>query len=203
MVVSGLLAFLLVVSVLHAREKTVQVAVALRDIPVGAQVPATAVRWVEIPADSTLKGSLVRASGLRGRVVAAQPIAKGEPLTKHMLRAPGAPSGLRAMSIPVAPEHSSGGDLEVGDRVDVIDVNGTYTSFVVRDAEVVGIGSGRSGGFTSGGGGGRFITIAVNGEDALRLAFALADNKIDVVRATGAAPLTSSAVDFGTPAEGQ
>jgi Flp pilus assembly protein CpaB len=198
MILSGLLAFVLVLSVLQSREDTVLVAVSRGEIPTGAAVTPAKVRWVELPADSPLLGSMVGESRLRAEPwVAARRVARNEPITRDVLRAAAAPSALRAMSIPIAPEHAVGGALQPGDRVDVIDVQGTSIRYVLQDAEVLAVG-----GRGSGLGAGDFqVTVAVDDTQALELAFAIADGKLEIVRSTGANSAQTSSIDAGDVAE--
>ena len=197
MIVSGLLAFLLVLSVLRSREDTVLVAVSRGEIAAGSRVEAANVRWVEIPADSPLLGAMVGQARLREEPwVAARRVGRNEPITRDVLRTAAAPSALRAMSIPIGAEHAVGGALQPGDRIDVIDVQGTSISYVLQNAEVLAVGSGRGAGIGSVGGDFQ-VTVAVDDEAALRLAFALSDGKLEIVRSTGADQADTPAIDFG------
>ncbi len=94
------------------------------------------------------------------------------------------------MSIPVPREKAVGGGLRVGDRVDVIDVVDGEAAFVMADAQVVSVSSAAtSGGITSGAAGDFFVVVEVDARQALAVAEALADGKVDVVRSTGAEPI--------------
>lgn len=197
MILSGLLAFVLVLTILRSREDKVLVAVSRSEISAGARVAPGNVRWVEIPADSPLLGAMVGQARLRQEPwVAARRVGRNEPITRDVLRTPAAPSALRAMSIPIASEHAVGGALRPGDRIDVIDVQGTAISYVLQNAEVLAVGSGRGGGIGSVGGN-FHVTVAVDDEAALRLAFALSDGKLEIVRSTGADQADTPAIDFG------
>ena len=207
MIVSGLLAFLLVLSVLRTREDTVLVAVSRGELAAGAAVGADNVRWVEVPADSPLLASMVREAHLRSESwVASRRLAANEPLTRDALRTAAAPSALRAMSIPIGPEHAVGGALRPGDRIDVIDVQETSIAYVLQGVEVLAVGGG--GGRGIGSVGGSFhVTVAVDDEGALRLAFALADGKLEIVPSTGAGAADTPALEYDAgedaPAEEQ
>ena len=196
MVVSGFLAFVLVLSVLRTREDTVLVAVSRGEIPAGAEITAANVRWVELAADSPLLRSMVGRERLASeKWVAARRLAASEPLTRDALRTAAAPSALRAMSIPIGPEHAVGGALRAGDRVDVIDVQDTAIAYVLQNVEVLAVGGG--GGRGLGSVGANFhVTVAVDDEGALRLAYALADGKLEVVRSTGAGPADTPALEY-------
>ena len=197
-VVAAILAFVLVVAAGADRSAKVQVAVATRDIPAGGPVTGADVRWVDLPARSELAGTLVGPGDLEGgrRWVAASRVAAGAPIGRPVLVESAAPGGRRAMSIPVPPERAAGGEFRAGDRVDVIEVTGTDAAYVVVNAEVLrepsrteaGIGSAQAD---------FFLVVAVDGAEALRLAAALGDGKVDVARSTGATPLPKGAAGAG------
>lgn len=193
MVGSGLLAFVLVATALGERDAAVRVAVARDDIPAGAAVSADQLRWTELPADSELAGQFVSPADIRGASwVATQPVASGQPLLRQALSS-AHEGGLRWISIPVAREHAAGGALRVGDRVDIIDVvNGTAV-YVVSGAEVAKVAPGAAGrGLTGGTGRGFFVVVRVEAEQALAIAQALEDGKLEVVRSTSASPVAAA-----------
>ena len=199
MVVAGLVTFVLVANALRSRDATVDVAVARADVAPGSVVSPGAIRSASLPASSSLRGAIVAPEDLdAGRWVALRRIAAGEPVLRSALAKAAAPGGQRAMSVPISPDHAAGGDLNIGDRVDVIDADGPQASYVVRNAEVIGVAPRRSAsGFTSASSGQFYVTIAVDAEPALRLASAIRAGKLEVVRATGAeqpplAPSSSS-----------
>jgi len=184
--VAGLLAALVNIAVLRDRRDTTLVAVAAEPIEAAAPVTARMVRWVEVPADSALADGLVGEDSLAGTPVAARAIEAGEPLTSRALANDVPRDGLRSMSIPVAREHAAGGQLRPGDRVDVIDVVDGEATYAVTGAEVVAVGTERTG--TLDASTRTFhVVVAVDGDEALRLAAALADENLEVVRSTGAA----------------
>ena len=91
--------------------------------------------------------------------------------------------------MPVTPEHTLGGRVRLGDRVDVL---GSFTKStanartltVVHDAEVVemvrseGLFGAREGELTA-------LTLSVPPDDAVFLAFAIRNADLDIVRTTG------------------
>ena len=105
------------------------------------------------------------------------------------------------MSIPVGPEHAVGGTLAVGDRVDVVGVDGTQATYVLRDVQVVGVATtAKSGGLGLAAGSQQyFVTVAVDDAGALRLAVAVRSGKFEVVRSTGAATATAGTYDAANP----
>jgi Flp pilus assembly protein CpaB len=192
--VVGLLAALVNIAVLRDRRDTRAVAVARERIEAADRVTSGMVRWVEVPADSPLAEGLVDEAALAGERVATRPIDAGEPLTAGALATDLVGEGLRSMSIPVAREHAAGGRLRPGDRVDVIDVADGEPTYAVTGAEVLAVGNESAGALDASPG--RFhVVVAVDDQEALRLAAALADEKLEVIRSTGATPVEASAAD--------
>jgi Flp pilus assembly protein CpaB len=192
MVVSGLLAFVLVAVLTADRRQVVNVAVALEDIGSGVALRQAMFTRAELPADSELADGLVRYDDLAdGSVISDTPVAAGDALRRSDLRTSGGTEGLRSVSIPVARSHAVGGAIEVGDVVDVIDlVDGTAT-FVVTGAEVARLAADSSAGGLTGGATQEFyVVVLVDARGALAIAQSLADGAVDVVLATGAAPVT-------------
>lgn len=194
MVLSGLLAFLLIASVLGDRSERLVVATAHDDIAAGTTVTADMVEPTRLPAGTPLADRLATLDEVRqGRWTAGQPIAAGDPIRRSDLLASGAGSVLRSMSIPVARENAVGGALRIGDRVDVIDVVDGQSAFVVTGAQVTKLpATSVSGGLTRGVERDFFVVVQVSATEALALAQALVDGKVDVVRSTGANPAPAS-----------
>jgi Flp pilus assembly protein CpaB len=90
------------------------------------------------------------------------------------------------MSVPVGVEHSVGGLVKPGDRVDVITVDGGIPMFVVAGVEVIAVADPSAGGL--GQSGGHHLVLSVDADQALQLAAAISAGSIEVVRSTGAAP---------------
>lgn len=189
--VAGLLAMLVNIAVLRDRRDMTLVAVAAEPIEAAAPVSPHMVRWVEVPADSALADGLVGEDVLAGTPVATRSIETGEPLTSRALATDVPADGLRSMSVPVAREHAAGGRLQAGDRVDVIDVLDGEAVYAVTGAEVLAVGSERTGSLEAGPGW-FHVVVAVDDEEALRLATAMADEKLEVVRSTGARPVEAT-----------
>lgn len=189
MVVAALLAVLLNYSVLRARDDSVRVAVAARDIPAGATLTSAALRFANVTADDDVLAALLAPEQVAevSGWVAATPITAGEPVRGSDLRAPSAPGAQRAMSLPVALEHAVGGALRPGDRVDVIEVRDGVAGYLVTDAEVLSVPGAEQRGIAALD---QFsVTIAVDEGTALRLAAALRAGNLDIVRSTGAPPV--------------
>jgi Flp pilus assembly protein CpaB len=204
MIVAGLLTFVLIASVLQDRGATVTVAVAARALEPGTALGPGSVRYVEVAADSALGRSLLNRAEVGEGKVAVRRVAAGEPLTASDLRSSAAPAQLRAMSLAVSSEHAVGGQLAVGDRVDIVTVEERRASYIARDVEVLAVpGKGKGGiGSVGASGGGYFVTVAVDGDVALRLAVALREGKLEILRSTGAAPPTETSYDAGAAAKG-
>lgn len=188
MILAGVLTFVLVANALRSRDATVEVALAVADVAPGAVLGAGSIRTAALPASSSLRDSLVAPEVLGAeRWVATRRIAAGEPLLRSALLRAAAPNGLRAMSVPVSPDHAAGGELNIGDRVDVISADGPQALYVVRNAEVIGVAPRRgSAGLSSSPTGQFYVTIAVEADPALRLAAAIRAGKLEVLRSTGA-----------------
>ncbi len=191
MVLSGLLAFVLIAAVVGDRSERMEVAVARADIPAGAVVGPDLVEMVELPAESAVTERIATLNQLQaGQWVATEAIVAGDPVRRSALAEGHASEGLRTMSIPVPRVNAVGGELRVGDRVDVVDVVDGEAAFVMADAQVVSVSSpSTSGGITSGAASDFFVVVEVDARQALAVAEALADGKVDVVRSTGAEPI--------------
>jgi pilus assembly protein CpaB len=189
MVAAGILALVANLALLRSRDERVPILVAARDIPAGAVLGAGDLRADPIAADPGVLAGLLpaTATGEVEGMIATRPIATGSPLTSRDLRSAAAGSERRAMAVPVEPERAVGGAIVVGDRVDVISVRDGVAGYVMTGAEVVDVSvrdPSALGPVT-----GFFIVLAVDADQALRLASALAEGRIDVVRSTGAAPM--------------
>lgn len=200
--VAGVVAFTLIFAALRDRRETVLVAVARDPIPAATRVTEGMVRSVELPADSPLLAGMVELDDLSGgEWVTTRPVAGGEPFTDQALAGDLPQGGLRAMSLPVPREHAAGGDLQAGDRVDVLGVvgadEGEGVDYVAVDVEVLAVGDERSG--SVGSRPSEFaVTVAVDASEARGLARALAAGSVEVVRSTGADPVPSPSVGEGS-----
>ncbi|MFQ5522231.1 MAG: hypothetical protein ACE5F5_01450 [Acidimicrobiia bacterium] len=182
----AVLAFTLNFLALRDRDATVMVAVASRHLMVGESLSSDDLRFVPVAADFEALPSLVtedQASAVRGWVL-GRSIPEGGLVERSVLVEPGAPAGLRSMSIPASVEHAAGGSIGPGDRIDIIAVEDGVASYVARDLEVVGVSEGERG--SLGGLGAFHIVVAVDEEQALRLAEAIDGASMEVVRSTGA-----------------
>lgn len=193
MVVAALAAAVLNYGLLRAADDGVRVVVASRALEAGTPVEAEAFASAEVTVDDAVLASLVRterAGDLEGWVpITAVP--EGAPVRLADLQPPSAPDEGRAMSLPVEAAHAVGGDLQVGDRIDVIAVRDGEPAYVLVDTPVLATsdsGAGASQAFSSGTG--FTVTVAVDERSALDLAAAINGDAVEIVRSTGAAPLT-------------
>ncbi len=185
---AGLLAMLLVFSVLRERDATWRVAVAAAEIRAGTAVARGSFRLVDVRVPDDVRGRLIDTGSL-GRLrgwVATRTILPGELVSRGDLRPPAAPSALRAMSIPVEAAHAVGGSLAAGDRVDVVQVDEDgQARYVVSGAQVLAVNRPESG-VIGAAAGASSITVAVDARQALRLAAAIRSQRFEIVRSTGA-----------------
>jgi Flp pilus assembly protein CpaB len=169
-----LLAFGLNYLALQNRDAEVLVAVAVEPIAEGSVLTAEALTLVPIAADFEALDSLL-VEGDIGEMVGmifARSVPEGALIDIAALVDAGAEDGHRAMSIPIAIEHAAGARIVVGDRVDVITVVDGVAEFVATDLY--------------------HVTVAVEEQEALALAEAIATGSLEVVRSTGAAPVSGS-----------
>jgi Flp pilus assembly protein CpaB len=189
----ALLAVVLNYSLLRARDDTVRVAVAARDLVAGAAVTPDAFRFTRARLDDRVLGTLLQPEtvGEADGWVATGLVPAGDLVRRSDLLPPAAEDGRRAMSLPLEPEHAVAGELAPGDRVDVLEVRGDTARYVVTGAEVLAVAD--AGGAVGLTGAGAFsVTLAVDDHTALRLALALRSDAVEVVRSTGA-PLADTA----------
>jgi len=180
------LAFVLNFLALQDRSAMTLVAVADRPITAGSAFSIDSVRLVPVPVGFEGIESLVqqaRLSEFEGWVV-ERSIPEGGLLDQSVLVEPGAPSGLRSMSLPIAVAHAAGGTIVAGDRVDVISVLDGSATYVASDIEV--IGSSVLDGGSFGSIGDYHIVVAVDAGQALDLAGALESGSLEIIRSTGA-----------------
>lgn len=193
MVTVGIVAFIANLAVLRSADDSVLVAVAAVDITAGTRVaPDTHIAFVSLPADGAGLAPLVTgsevASAAAGRVLTAS-MREGDVFVESDLLPAATTGGLRAMSIPVRPEHAVGGDIVSGDRVDVIVVSAGIARYVVSDIEVLGVPGERRGAFSTSGA--FFVTVAVDDSQVLEISEA-ASSDVRIIKSTGAAPPRST-----------
>lgn len=183
MITAGLLAFLLNVLILRDEGGGVEVPVAAHAIPAGSRLATTDVSYRYVDAagpfvDRAL--SRERLANLLGQVV-VRDVDAGAPLMADDLRPVATPDGQRAMSIPISPDRAVGAALHVGDRIDVMLVQGSRSRFVASGIEVLAVTAGSRG--LSGSGFG--LTVSVSPVQALVISAALDSGSIHLLRSTG------------------
>jgi len=196
---AGTLAFVLSASVLRDRAERVEVMVAARDIPAGTELTAGMLRSIELDADSPLATALLLRGRLEPGTVLDGAVTEGSPIRTSDLVEGSRGDRLRSMSIQVDRAQAVGGDIAIGDLVDVIDVVDGSPTYVVAGVQVIDVASeGSSRGLSgSGGPGGFFVVVQVDADQALALAGAMEDGGLQVVRSTGAEPVADGTTQDG------
>ncbi len=192
MLLAAVLAFATNLVVLRNHDETRAVVVAAVSLPAGRAVESTHLRAVEVDVDDALYAKMIpwtQAAALVGQVT-SHPIDEGVLIGMTDFRDPAGPAGLRSMSIPIDAEHAVGGELAAGDRIDLILVSDQGPRYVLAAAEVLAVSPvGELGALASGD---FYILVAVDAEQALFVAEAIRDGRMEVVRSTGAIPVESS-----------
>jgi Flp pilus assembly protein CpaB len=163
------------------------VLVATRDLEPGETIRSGDVQESTVRASRAVLDAFVpagEAARLRGRVATAA-VGQDEPITRRAVRPPSAPSGLRAMSIPVDAARAVSGHLAPGDRVDVVFAGEREASIIVADAEVLAVDARARGGI-NGSSSSFAVTIAVDAEQSELVAAAIEDGHFSITRTTGA-----------------
>lgn len=186
MTLAGLLLFVATYLLLRDRETSYPVAVAAEEIRAGTVVRPSSFATAEVKVAEDVLSGLLPSNEVAARDgwVAAGTVAEGELVSRSDLREPAAPSEQRAMSFPIDAQRAVGGDLQTGDRVDVIAVVGGLSSYVATDLEVIDVATpeGRAALAAASTFG---LTVAVDAEEALALAQALSVGEVSVLRSTG------------------
>lgn len=187
MALAALFALLLNLAVLRGNQDTIDVAVAASDISAGTTLALSHFALSPIPADDLLSARFVAGDDVNRAVgqLATRPIGAGEPILESDLLVVENRGGLRAMSIPIDQNQAVAGNISVGDSVDVVLVVDGVAAFVAVDIQVLAVpdtGTNALGART-----GYAPTVAVDAEQALRIAAALDSGTVHVVRSTGSA----------------
>ncbi len=197
---TGLLAFIANLALLRGGEAPRrQVAVSRIELAPGRRLQLDDIQLIPVDVDEPIASGLLSDSELPRYQdwVITRPISADSLISKTDLRDPLTESTSRAMSFPIAAEHAVGGDLVPGDLVDVIRVDEEQARFVATGLEVLGVPTPAQGGLVPSGG--FHLVLGVNERTALTLALALAHGQVEVVRATGAAPVTVTSLQESPP----
>lgn len=185
MLVAGLVAVVLNFAYLRSQQNTVDVAVATVEIPAGARLDASMVTFTPLHALRDVEDGMVDSDEIVDLLglVATRSVPSGTLLSQDNFSSS---DSVRAMSIPVDPEHAVGGALRPGDRVDVMQSSNGTARYILVGAEVLTVSDGSGGAL---GGAGRYaVTVALDARSALRVAAAISEGTLDLVRSTAAAP---------------
>lgn len=191
MIVAGILAFIANLAILRAREDVILVAVAASDINAGVTIEESVhIEYVELNGSEDVLAPLVTAdevAGITGAILSS-PIEAGEMFLESELVESVNPIDQRAIALAVGRDHAVGGDISVGDRVDVIWVDDGTARYVVTGVEVIDTTNDERTGGAFSASQSFSITVAVDDVQALELAEALNSGQIEIVRSTGAEP---------------
>lgn len=169
-------------------ETSVVVYTAARDLPAGHRLEPGDLATTRLRAQDAVLDRLVRGTAPVDRVL-QEPLAEGDLVPGAAL---GTATGAgREITIPIGAEHALGGVLQPGDRVDVLASfdKGTETAktlTIAARAQVIdvvrsdGLFGQREGELSA-------ITLGVQPDDAVLVAFAVRNGEIDIVRAQGPA----------------
>lgn len=190
-VIAGLLTALLLLSWTRGQEELISIVLAAEDIRAGTTVEAADLGSTEIAADSSVATVIVPATESDQLVgqIAVRYIEAGEPILHSDLRPVVTADGRRAMSFSLSPANAVGGDLVVGDRVDVLVVSDEGTRFVAEDVPVLALPAQGQGGLV-GGSSAWWIVLAVEDLDALEIADGVEHGTIYLLRSTGTPTLS-------------
>jgi Flp pilus assembly protein CpaB len=186
MVLAAILAFATNVMVLRNQEKTRPVVIAAGSLDAGRALSPADFKLAEVDLDDDVFATLIpweQVASLNG-MIAARNIEAGRFVLSSDVRSAAAPGELRAISIPIDPEHAVGGDLRAGDRIDLIAVVDGSSSYVLSGVEVLAVPAESRGSLTATNS--FFLVVAVDADQALAVATAIRQGQVEVVRSTGA-----------------
>lgn len=188
MVVAGLGGMVLTIGLVRAADDRQPVAVAAHDVRAGSPIGVDDVRYVRVRMDDAQLDTLLGEDDVRSLQgsIATGRIAEGDLIPRSLLRPRAAPSGARAMSIPIDPARAVNGELDVGDRVDVVVATANEVAIIVTDAEVLDVHGGDGGGAFGGVGDQFAVTLAVDAQESQLLTAAVTDGDVMITRTTGA-----------------
>jgi Flp pilus assembly protein CpaB len=193
MLAAGLLGAVSTFAALRAADHTTAVIVAGADLQAGDRIAADDLGVARIGGSKTMLGRFVAESergALLGKIVVT-PLERGTPILDQYVLEPAAPNKARAMSFSVGSDRAVAGAIEIGDRIDVLAVDRDgVVGYALADALVMDRDRAGDGApIRSSGSDDITLTVAVDSMGARRLAAALADGDITVVRSTGADPI--------------
>lgn len=192
MLVAAVTAALANMAVLRPGDAGAPFLVAARDLPAGTPLDPGVVRGARAPLDAAVAATLLaprQLDELDGEVTAGA-VPAGSPIRVADLREPSGPAGHRRLSVPVDRQRAVGGDVRVGDRIDVIAVGDGEARYIVSGARVLGVLDDDT---PSLAGPSRLaLTIAVPPDTALCVAAAVDAGEVTVVLSTGQSPVPTT-----------
>jgi Flp pilus assembly protein CpaB len=194
--IAGITAALLLLSWTRSQEQVLSVVVAADEIRVGSRVGAGNLKLIEIPASTSIATSIVRGAELDTLVgqVATRSILIDEPILRTDLRPAATSTGLRAMSISLPPSNAVGGDLAVGDLVDVLVVGDDTSRFVAEQVPVLDLPAQVTTGLVTPAST-WWVTLGVEGAEALEIADGVERGTIYLLRSNGTSALNVRQLD--------
>lgn len=202
-VAAGLVTAVLLLSWTRGQEDLASVLLAADDIRAGTVIEATDLFVAEIPSDPTVVAAVYSADSFDGLVgqVASRSIAESEPILLSDARPVAAQAGLRAMSVSLPLANAVGGDLAVGDEVDVLVVSQTDTRFVAEAVPVLALPDAEASALV-GAASAWWVVLAVEDAEALEIADGVENGTVYLLRSTGTPDLiTRELADRDEPAE--
>jgi len=188
MIVAGLIGMLLTLALLRNADERVEVAVATHDLRTGDVVGTSDLRYERVKMDGDLLGTVLRRDDVArlDGAISVRAVGAGELISRTAVRPAAAPSGLRAVSIPIDRARAVNGQLVPGDRVDVLLAAEAEVAVVVAGAEVLDVGD-PAGGAALGSVDEQFtVTLAVDARGSQLLTAAVTDGDLLLARSTGA-----------------
>lgn len=201
-VVAGLVTAVLLLSWTRGQEEMTSVLLAANDIRAGTIIETTDLQIAEVSSDPTVVAAVYPADSLDGLVgqVASRSISQSEPILRTDVRPVAAEEGLRAMSVPLPLANAVGGDLAVGDEVDVLVVREPGTRFVAEAVQVLALPDGEASGLV-GAASAWWVVLAVEDTEALEIADGVENGSVYLLRSTGTPDLTTRELNPDEPAE--
>lgn len=202
MVLAALFAAVFNLAVLNQNDATIEVAVAATDLRAGTTLAASHFDVALVPADNLLSSRFVVAGNIEATVgqLTTRAIAAGDPLLLSDLLPLTNRDGLRAMSVPIEKSRAVSGQLARGDSVDVVLVSDGLATYIAIGVEVLDVPNADTNAL--GARTGYAPTLAVDANEALRIASALDLGEVHLIRSTGAAlPEFEQATAVDAPSE--
>ena len=204
MVLAALFAGVFNLAVLRGNDATMEVVVAATDLRAGTTLTMSHFDVAVIPADDLLSSRFVPADELNTSVgrLTTRSIAAGDPVLSSDLLALTNSDGLRAMSVPIDQSRAVSGQLARGDSVDIVLVSDGVATYIATGIEVLDVPNADTNAL--GARTGYAPTLAVDANQALRIASALDLGDVHIIRSTGSAvPELEHATAIEVSDEGQ